>query len=161
MNTINQRSLLMKIRSIRRTLTAMTLVAAIGAGPQVVWAQDGASGNDPSRLIQRFDQDGDGLVSEREFPGPPEHFVDLDTDGDGFLTSEELLAGRPGPPEGGGFENDDADQDGRVSQAEFSGPAELFSHLDTDGDGYITRDEARPGKHPHGGPGRPPETDQE
>lgn len=205
----------MKIRSIRRILTAIALVAVIGAGPQPAGAQDKSSDTEQSRFIQRFDQDGDGLVSEAEFPGqddqfsqfdsdgdgyidasevpqrpphggpggsdflaqfdtdgdgqlsadefpgPVEHFADLDTDSDGFLTAQELLAGRPGPPANGGFESDDGNHDGRVSQAEFSGPADLFSRLDTDGDGYISRDEVQNSRHRHGGPGRAPQTDTE
>ena len=43
-----------------------------------------------------------------------------------------------------GFEKDDADGGGRVSQEEFSGPEDLFGRMDADGDGYITREEARP-----------------
>lgn len=103
---------------------------------------------DPRQILAEFDTDGDGQLSEDEFPGPEVHFDRLDTDGDGFLTQAELLAGRPGPPHGGGFERDDVDRDGKVSQAEFSGPKELFSRLDKDGDGYITQEEARAGHRP-------------
>lgn len=105
-------------------------------------------GPDPANMLAEFDQDGDGLISSSEFMGPEDHFDRLDTDGDGYLNSEELSAGRPGPPPGrggGGFDNDDADQDGMVSETEFSGPAELFNQLDADGDGYITREEVRSG----------------
>ncbi|MGD9368263.1 MAG: EF-hand domain-containing protein [Desulfobacteraceae bacterium] len=190
-----------------RFLTSTALVAAVVASPMMAWSQESEPGAGGSAFIQRFDQNGDGLVSADEFPGnqeqfqrldldgdgyldtaeapkgpprgpvdpqeilaefdadddgylsalefpgPEAHFEDLDTDGDGFLDQEELLAGRPGPPEGGGFERDDADQDGRVSQSEFSGPQDLFQRMDRDGDGYITQDEARSG---HRGPGRRP-----
>ncbi|MGD8847450.1 MAG: EF-hand domain-containing protein [Desulfobacteraceae bacterium] len=196
---------MMKIPFPRRILTVMTITAAIGVGPQAVWAQDSVSGTDQGAgFIERFDQSGDGLVSsdefpgpddlfskldsdgdgyisateaekepphggpgsgdmladfdadadgqlsEEEFPGPAEHFTDLDTDGDGYLSEQELQSGRPGPPPGGGggIEQDDADQDGKVSQTEFSGPAELFSKLDTNGDGYISQDDVPAG----GGP---------
>jgi Ca2+-binding EF-hand superfamily protein len=198
----------MKIQSARHILMVMTLTAAIGAGPQTVWAQDSISGTDQqSRFIERFDQNGDGLVSSdefpgqddlfsrldsdgdgyiaaseaqqrpphggprngdilakfdadadgqlsaEEFPGPAEHFTDLDTDGNGYLSDQELQAGRPAPPPGSGIEQDDADQDGKVSQAEFSGPTELFSRLDTDGDGYISQDDVPPGRRPGGAMG--------
>ena len=191
----------MNIRRMRRFLAAAALAVVVGAGPTAVWAGQNQAGADESPFLQRFDQDGDGLISAEEFPGdenqfnrldingdgylepdevppppprrgpdaqriitefdvdgdgqlssaefpgPADHFDKLDTDGDGFLNSTELLAGRPGPPPGNGFQRDDADQDGLVSRAEFSGPADLFARLDADGDGYISREEARQG-HP-------------
>lgn len=51
---------------------------------------------------------------------------------------------RSKPPEGGGFEQDDADGNGLVTRAEFSGPADLFKQLDRNGDGTISQEEARP-----------------
>ena len=105
---------------------------------------------DPEKLLAEFDADGDGYLSVDEFPGPEDHFDILDTNADGFLDQAELAAGRPGPPEGGGFERDDADQDGRVSRLEFSGPENVVQQLDADGDGFITQEEARLG---HPGPG--------
>jgi hypothetical protein len=36
-----------------------------------------------------MDRNGDGVVSPREFVGPPEVFRKLDTDGDGLISAEE------------------------------------------------------------------------
>jgi Ca2+-binding EF-hand superfamily protein len=106
---------------------------------------------DPETLLSEWDADQDGYLSADEFPGPEDHFYDLDADGDGLLSQQELVEGRPDPQQNGGFENDDVDRDGRVSQSEFNGPEDLFEQLDRDGDGYISRDEAR-SRHPGQGP---------
>jgi Ca2+-binding EF-hand superfamily protein len=39
--------------------------------------------------FQALDRNGDGVVSPREFLGPPEAFRNLDLDGDGVISSEE------------------------------------------------------------------------
>lgn len=108
------------------------------------WSHGGPP--DAATLIEKMDQDGDGMISADEFKGPADHFTRMDTDGDGYLTESELKAGMPEPRGGkGGFDKDDVDGDGKVSKEEFSGPEDLFGRLDADGNGYITREEARPG----------------
>ena len=53
---------------------------------------------------------------------------------------------RGGSKRGGGFmKNEDRNGDGKVCQSEFRGPAGHFSHLDKNGDGFITADEAPAG----------------
>jgi len=46
-------------------------------------------------FIQRFDKDGDGKVSKAEFPGPEEHFNQLDVNGDGYIDATEAPKGPP------------------------------------------------------------------
>lgn len=51
------------------------------------------------RFIQHFDRNGDGLVSEDEFPGPADHFDELDINGDGYIDpSEAPKVPPPHPP---------------------------------------------------------------
>ncbi len=53
------------------------------------------------RVPNRFhedDADGDGLVSHDEFSGPPDHFVRMDLNGDGFIQENEARRGPPGLP---------------------------------------------------------------
>jgi hypothetical protein len=72
-------------------LAAAALVAATVLPASA--AQDGPR-RPPS--FADLDTDGDGVVSSDEFLTPPsERFAALDTDGDGVLTEEELEAGRP------------------------------------------------------------------
>lgn len=48
----------------------------------------------------------------------------------------------------------DKDNDGKVSKEEFTGPAEHFTRMDKNGDGFISADEVKPGNPPRlGGEG--------
>jgi Ca2+-binding EF-hand superfamily protein len=64
-------------------------------------------------------------------------FGDLDTDGNGVISSEEFVA-----PAVDRFNKLDTDGDGVLSSAEFTAPlAEHFKEIDTNGDGVLTQDE--------------------
>ncbi len=114
-------------------------------------------------FIQKFDKDKDGKVSKDEFPGPAERFPQMDKNGDGFITADEVQAGRPprmgGIPDGTGpkgmglnfIRKFDKDNDGKVSKDEFPGPAEHFSNIDKNGDGFVTADEVQAGRPPRMG----------
>ncbi len=103
-------------------------------------------------FIKKFDKDGDGKVSQAEFPGSADHFKELDANGDGFIDDTETPKGPPhhGMMGGGFIKKFDKDGDGKVSQAEFPGPADHFTQLDANGDGYIDDTEA-PKAPPHHG----------
>ena len=147
----------MKFKLLRCVFGVIACSTVVTASALFTWAWTEAPQRPPhvgpggQDMMAEFDTDGDGYLSYQEFPGPGQHFDKMDADKDGFLTSEELLSGRPGPPPGGnGFENDDIDGDDMVSWDEFNGPEDLFDRLDADGDGYITREEADAMRPRHG-----------
>jgi hypothetical protein len=110
------------------------------------------------KLLERFDRDRDGALSEAELR---DHRVApafgwADRDRDGLLSTAELerLAnevrtrvrarnlGKARPtayvvP----FSTWDRDDDGRISTAEWKGPAYLVARIDRDRDAHLTRDE--------------------
>jgi Ca2+-binding EF-hand superfamily protein len=51
----------------------------------------GGSAPNAPRWFQAMDRNGDGVLSPREFVGPPELFRRLDADGDGVITVEEAV----------------------------------------------------------------------
>lgn len=149
---------------------------------------DKVNGPSADEMMATMDTDGDGQISKAEFdtamtemeaqmasqtagsppPPPPEEvsFSDLDTNGDGYVSLEELQAAAPqdsdgtqGPSADEILARMDTDGDGQISKAEFdtaeteresrmapmgSGPAsaeEMFSSMDTDGDGQISKAE--------------------
>ena len=59
-------------------LIAMTIVSAS--------AFEQSPGNPARGMIAHDDRDGDSKVSKNEFPGPDEHFTEIDLDGDGFIS---------------------------------------------------------------------------
>ncbi len=95
-------------------------------------------GPPPGDFIESFDGDGDGMVSQEEFPGPENHFAHLDQNNDGFITVDEKPQGPPPNP----VKEFDQDGDGRLTLNEFPGPDDHFEHMDRNGDGYIDEDEA-------------------
>ncbi|MDK9719845.1 MAG: EF-hand domain-containing protein [Rhodospirillales bacterium] len=146
--------------------------------------QESNSGTSLTDLFSTADADASGGLSVDEFTElgsltgnssassdqVSQMFSQLDTDGDGEVTQEEMMAGAPPPPPMGGmngsnpFDEADADASGDLSLEEFtqlgelSGHGEeseeqtsaLFNSLDTDGNGVITQAELEAGR-PQGG----------
>lgn len=127
----------------------------------------------PAEMAQRFkeaDKNGDGKVTQDEFPGPAERFAMLDRNKDGAVTPDEMEAAmREGAGKAGGkrmFERFDKNGDGKVTRDEFPGGDDGFQKADKNGDGALTPDEMqapgggkafKPGT-PPGTPGTPPTT---
>lgn len=108
---------------------------------------------DVGQLIEKADQNGDGVLSIDETPMSEDMFGNADADGDGLLTQaemEEMLASGPPPGMGGMgggpdiqslLSREDQDGDGSISSEETGLSEALFSKLDADGDGKVTMEE--------------------
>jgi hypothetical protein len=129
----------------------------------------------PEQFIAEHDADGNGTLSQDEFPGPDRAFDHVDANDDGQITAEEAgqaakmrrarRGGQGGPGHGPMdpaerwekmLEHLDADGSGTISQDEFPGRDEVFEKIDADGNGEITQEEAadaRPRRGHRGGPG--------
>ncbi len=134
---------------MRKTLFIMNVLMFATMTMSFASASEKGTGKPPHFMIEHHDQDGDGKVSIDEFPGPDKHFTRIDLDSDGFINQNEARqihqSDRQGGRVPGRFHEDDADGDGSVSRAEFSGPADHFDRLDLNGDGAIQENEARQG----------------
>jgi Ca2+-binding EF-hand superfamily protein len=137
---------------------------------------------DAARFIKDHDKNGDGKLSKDELPPDlQEHFAQIDTNKDGFITAEELQAyadrmakQRPYLIEVAFYTIDindpeiesvkelqqtydllrkiDTNHDGKIDEKELAAyRAErqkervdrIFKHMDKNGDGKISKDEAR------------------
>ncbi len=124
------------------------LIAMVLIIPMVV-TQTSIGRESSSRFIQHFDRDQDGRISADEFPGPQDHFTQLDENSDGYIDETEASKKRPphlGKRNRGFLKRFDTDSDGKVSKTEFTGSsASRFDRLDKNGDGYIDETEAPKG----------------
>ena len=80
-----------------------------------------------------------------------ERFADVDANGDGKVTPDELFseerrAARITEKQQRKFERLDADGDGAITAEEFAKRIERLAKLDQNNDGTVTRDELRAGK---------------
>ncbi|MEA3404076.1 MAG: EF-hand domain-containing protein [Armatimonadota bacterium] len=74
-------------------------------------------------MLQRFDADGDGQLSQEEWPGRPEVFQRMDPDGDGVITEQDVEALRG-------------------ARQQRANPAlTLIRMMDENGDGQVSADE--------------------
>ena len=100
-----------------------------------------------SYLFNKFDEDGDGLITKEEYFDFIEYrFDQMDLDGDGIITKEELYNSRfytylPALAQAV-FRDSDLDKSGTVTYKEMVKSEEIrFSQMDRDQDGALTPEE--------------------
>lgn len=142
---------------------ALAMIAAVGLGSALVTTAQPPEGDAPprrgggdraTRILERFDENGDGKIEESEVPeGLWARFSGMDANKDGAITADELNAGggdrngrtrgRRGNPVVDAL---DADKDGTLSKAEIAAASTALLTLDKNGDGELTADELRPAR---------------
>lgn len=119
-------------------------------------------GGDAGAFFKKIDTDGDKSISKEEAGEHWEKMSQRDTDKDGKISPQELMAGRqgsagkrPGGDPGEMFKRADKNSDGKLSKDEV--PAEAWarlSRLDKDNDGAVSQEEAKAGARPGDSPGK-------
>jgi len=116
-------------------------------------------------ILALFDADHDGVISADEIKIASDSLGQLDQNGDGEITKDEL--GPPPRPQDGQGDGDkpkgpppgkfppppviaalDADKDGTISAEEMEAAPEALKEVDVNGDGVLSPEEL----HPHGPP---------
>jgi Ca2+-binding EF-hand superfamily protein len=135
----------------------VAVLAALGLGSAVLLVNSdaiaqGQQGGFMERL-KAADKNGDGMLSREEAASLPrisKHFDEIDANHDGFITFDELRAfGQSHHAKGGGHAGHglkalDKDGDGRISRDEAAAAPRLAQHfdaIDTNHDGFLTKDE--------------------
>lgn len=124
-------------------------------------ADTAASGGTPR--LQALDTDGDHLISLAEAQaGAPElasRFSKVDANQDGYLSVDEVIAGRPARDVlihrsmAEDFATADANADGMLTRAEAEEMpivSDFFGEMDSNVDGQVTQDEIREHARKHG-----------
>lgn len=118
----------------------------INRGEPVNARDRGQSGQSHSRILKAIDTNKDGELNNEEIYNSVSALKQLDNDGDGKVTSQELSydQGTVSSPEKAGnwFSKYDQNQDGKITKEEL--PRSMhgqFQTGDTDGDGALSEDE--------------------
>ena len=126
--------------------------AAIAAGALSVATTAHAGFRDGSRMFDRMDANGDGVITQDELKTHREAaFKRLDADSDGLVSTEEQQAARDRSQrmhdrmqghQGALTDALDTDDDGAISSDEFmAAPYPMAEGADDNDDGSITKDE--------------------
>ena len=141
-----------------RSLLTASLIAALGLGTAALPAVaqgpgagsgPGAGGGRGAMMFQQLDTNGDGKITQDELKaGRDTRYDAMDQNDDGKITWQEFQAaprpGKQGPRMQQMFQRADTNGDGVINRDEFDKKADLRSKpLDRNGDGVITRDEAQ------------------
>jgi Ca2+-binding EF-hand superfamily protein len=119
--------------------------------------------SDPSeflaKIMEQEDTNGDGVISADETRLDSDRFGELDADGNGALSTDELEAGLKAGPAGGAppafgpppidpsklaskiIDQEDTNGDGVISADETRLDSDRFGELDTDSNGSLTTEE--------------------
>jgi hypothetical protein len=112
-------------------------------------AENARSGNDQPMRFRDMDQNGDRVITRVEWRGNDQSFKEHDTNADGVLSGNEVLASaqRPAPDRSrrdertARFDRMDLDHDGRLARNEWNSAAAAFSRADLNHDGIVSRAE--------------------
>jgi len=119
------------------------IVLAAGPGGEPKGPARGPRGGERGAgIINRFDANGDGQISEGEWT---DAFRKLDANNDNVVTREELQEHAKQAREAA-WNKLDTDGDGALSLDEFPGRDEAFKRIDADGDGLVTKEELAAGR---------------
>ena len=149
---------------------SLTAAALASAAIIAVAAPEGAGGHRHGAMLERIkaaDTNGDGFISKDEAQALPmlaKHFNEIDSDGNGQLSPDELRAFHEkmraqheqmqAQRFAEHFRKIDTDGDGRISLAEAQANAprlaEHFGQIDANGDGFITPEEMKAAHQHHG-----------
>ena len=99
--------------------------------------------NDDERndTFEYMDINGNGRIERNEWHGNSAEFTRLDRNADNALSRAELLGSPRTTPEPDLFSTLDADGDGRISRVEWRWSLRSFFSQDTNNDGFVTRQE--------------------
>jgi Ca2+-binding EF-hand superfamily protein len=132
----------------------LLLLASIGGTLLAsTWVAAGPGKHDPAARFAELDTNGDGKVTTTEFRAAHvAKFKKADQNKDGTVTREELKLAHQAAHKShvdALFAKSDANKDGRLSQEEATDlRSRRFAHLDSNGDGFVSKDEALTAKPP-------------